>query len=430
MIHYVDSDQQDSMQRFSKIFDLRTDVTMPSLDREGLHIAFAKGTNKLINGGSSVKASKAEAIFAALGETLEREAFSLTAPDMRASSFSDLQDKGIRALDPESITVFSDEQEAILSGQATRLNRDSKIDWSCFSVAANGEAIYLPFQFNSFWRGKAPLYYYSTTNGNACGQNSMQAKLAATLELIERDAAMLYWWTQNAPLQIDLSSPDEILQCVCRRFKTILDRVTLFYLPTDLCVGAILAALRTTSGKSNPGYIFGLACKLDPICAIDRALSEVMQISYGKAIDTNPLPDFGDDYDQAIFNFPDHMHLYAQNPPKGALEFLFPARPKTIHFSKIPCLETGDPKKNLALLEQDCKRNGIRLYFKDISPKTAQRAGLFVFRAVSPDLLPIDAIHRFRHLGIPRVYRLPEKLRLKNRPQRFADLNPFPQPIS
>lgn len=438
MIHFIPGPEQISFDKFSKLFSKTKNFDLlPIRNSYGSESIFLlqtffknQGRSQQQGQGAGCSLDKRAAAFGAMGEALERYCFQFTQADFVDCSYQDLNKRNLSCLDPQSFKIFSEQQACILAKEAYNLNRRSKIDWTWAIEATNkGQKSLLPFQFFQFFKRKTPFYFGGSTSGNGCGQDPTGARLSALLEIIERDAVMYYWWSQNCPEQIDLSFENQRMASVFD--KDDFEKINLHFLKTDLNVYTFLASYQGRPSNRQPRLAVTAASHLDPSLAADKALRELrhslnwFQYSYQEIPDVN----YSMDFDKTIWLFYDRAIYYSFQPPSQSFSFLFPAKASTYKLKELHSYDQGEANKNLDFIIRDFKKNKLRLFFKDISTCEVRRAGLSVQRAFSPDLISIESMHKFRHLGYPRLYELGNKLNLKRKPKAYSDLNLYPHPF-
>ena len=438
MIHYIPPEDQLSAQKFARLFcsmdrlnitfrrDLNIGLMHPPTFDASVH--YNKGTG--VAWGGSNSDSKRNAAFGAMGEAIERYGLFMASYDLEPASFLELQTRKLNALDPESFTLYAQDQETLIKKEVDNLRRDTVLPWTWFQDALrNDRRILVPSLFNQFIYGHKPIYCEASTNGNGCGQSPAHAKRAAVLELLERDAIMFYWWTKNSPLTVDLSQPCPRLRKILAPFADLLPRTTLLYTKTDFDLPTLVAVFQGDLRRRLPMMAMSGGSGLDPFRAIDRALSELRAVVQHQmmTIPNQKSIFFSEDYDLTVWDYQDHVALYAYQEMKPAYEFLLAG--EVIHYSELPHNATGTHEGDLEFIVSEFHRNNHRLYFGDLTPRHMRAVDLHIYRSFSPDLIEVDPGHKFRALGVPRFYQLPQKLALRMRPQTSHDLNPFPHPF-
>ena len=111
------------------------------------------------------------------------------------------------------------------------------------------------------------------TTGLGLGSTESEALLSGLSEVVERDAAMLAWYSTYDPLEVVVED--------CEPFETLRRRVrsegltaTVLVLTQDIDVPVIAVALR---GEEWPEFALGSAAGLDPEAAATGALEEALQ---------------------------------------------------------------------------------------------------------------------------------------------------------
>jgi bacteriocin biosynthesis cyclodehydratase domain-containing protein len=117
------------------------------------------------------------------------------------------------------------------------------------------------------------------TNGCAAGQTLDDAILRGLLELIERDAAAIWWYNRvrRPAIRPDtLGAAPEALM-IFSEFERMGRRVHLLDLTTDIGIPVYAAITTTQDGRE---LFFGLGCSPDPKKAAFQALAEMGQVSF------------------------------------------------------------------------------------------------------------------------------------------------------
>ncbi len=440
MIHYIAPRDHLTLDTFDRLFDVhdwtfiefRDDPNRPIYGSRVYDAgSFFEMDKRHVIWGGSGHSSKRRAVYGAMAEAIERYCMYEAPISNWTVSFREVRAEGYNALDPSTIRLYSEEQEVLRTGVVKNLDRDTKLRWSWFFDAFTEEPILVPSLFNQPLWEERPVYCSASSNGNGCGLDRNMAMRSGLFELIERDAAMFYWWTKNCPAQIDLSSPSPSLAKVLDLHRPLLPYLTFFHTRTDLDLVSLVVVLRGNLKNRMPLLLMSGAARLDLVEALDRALSEMNSIvrQFAADFDYTRRINYQQDFDLTIWEFKDHVNLYAFNDFKKAYGFLFPSQPERISWRDLPHKMYRSHQEELEYVKDQFESCGLRLYFSELTPKLARETRLKVMRAYSPDLLQIDPGHKFRALGVPRLYSLPKKLGLKFQPVRFVDLNPYPHPF-
>ncbi|MFW6437047.1 MAG: YcaO-like family protein, partial [Halococcoides sp.] len=276
-----------------------------------------------------------DASMAAIGEAYERYAAAAATPQ-------DQSDVPEERVDPSSFVAPSDPDIGWLSGR--RLADDTR-------VAVPADRVVYP----------APTDSRGTTTGLALGDDRADATCRGLLEVIERDAAMLFWYSSADPL--GLSIDDD-------RFDRLVDRVsdcavTPLLVTQDVDVPVVAVALHR---EEWPAFSIATAAGLDPVAAALDALREAVQ-------NWMELRRIG--RDEAAGG---HVQ-YADRPP-AVDALLDPDR-------SVPAaglgVDTDDP---VSTLVDRLAAVDLDAYAVDITPPDVATMGLSAVRAVVPGAQP------------------------------------------
>ncbi len=388
------------------------------------------GTERIIIPGLGSGFSIHKAATSAIGEALERRfSFNNLKSDIKYKSYSSLRSLRKNALDPQSYRLFNPHQEGIYNKEILNLNRKTKLDWVWFEDALNlSKKILLPSIMNAV-AVKNDFIGKISSSGCAAGPTPEIAKLKATLELVERDNLLFYWRTMSSPLQLSFKNANPKVQSLLKLLAPYKNQIKFFYLKSDLIPITIQATFRGKKSNNEPLFVSCCSSSLNPIEAFEGALTELLYVVSGfKYRISEPPTYFGKNFDNSIWDFADRSHFYGCFKSDRAYNFLFSKKSKIINFIDIPN-KSRDTKTDLENILADFKKNKIRLYFRNNASKNLMRAGFWVYRAFSPDLILIDAVHRYRRLGSKRYFNLAKKMGLKRNLNSVAKLSDWPHPL-
>jgi ribosomal protein S12 methylthiotransferase accessory factor len=422
-------------QKFSKVFKSKIKILIKrsplSFASIPLHFFMAdlQWKNYEVASGYGISFSQVGAATSAVGEAVERLCIDAeNMVDVNANSYNNLKNSGQDVLDPESYTRYDSAQSAVVSGEVINLKKNIKAHWGIFEDCSTANRILIPVELA---RGKEfflPTLGEKTSNGCAAHSDPFQAKINGALELIERDHVLFYWRTGNTPREIDQATlPDHIRQ-IMSKLGGLEKGIKFFYLKMELSPITIQAVFLGRSTK-EPHFLLAAATRLNPVDCVEKALLELLSILQGYRPDQKVKATYGNCLENSVWDFQDRFSLYAHSANKEAYRFLISEKPKFMSFQELLNQEAGDPIKNFQAIVENLKSHKIRLYFRDATLPKFKSAGLFVYRAFSPDLIALDCLHRFRGLGHDRYYKMPSQLRLKKKPLKARDLNPWPHPI-
>ncbi|MFE2267705.1 YcaO-like family protein [Streptomyces lavendulae] len=390
---------------------------------------------------------------AAVGEAVERYCGNAVPGGLRVRSYHELTALGHRAVDPQTLALYSAAQYATRGFPFTPFTRDLPVAWTPGRDLHDGGEVMVPASLA--WldyfhgpRAAEPATHSLVYSGIAAGENRAHAERFALEELMERDATTLWWSTgaeaaafgdaETVTARLGGPAPGEGPG----------PSVRLLHIPSEFGVPVAAAFLQ----DPERGMVaFGSACRATPELAAEKALVE----AYGLYSLTRQLAEPGSEVWQAVgagtlerhvfrpyradrgyreafrpdyrdlTDLPAIAQLYLDPRMQGeALERL--RGPARTAFGEVPAVREDDPRR--VYLER-LAAAGLRAYGVDLTTPDVAAAGLAVVRVVVPGLIG-NAPPAFPYLGGERLYRIPAELGLVPRPLREDELYPHPLPLA
>jgi ribosomal protein S12 methylthiotransferase accessory factor len=368
------------------------------------------------------------AFAAAVGETAERYSAAYV-PEERLV-LATAHELGGEAVDPDRFELFAPHQYAAADFPFRPFTRATRVRWTRGWSLTDRRPVLVPAQlvyldWQCLHEEEEPIAA-SSSNGLACGQTRDAATLAGLLELIERDAFQIAWANRLSLPRLDVSGDPALVAYAARTY----DRARLPYATIDLSlfhdVPVVLGVVRSVP---DGGIAVGAAAAVDVREAWRKALNEAFAVSaWGRSlVRTDPHREFASDYDD-VRTFAYHVHFYAQpeNAPRAAF---LDGSDEVRDARTVARAGSGDAGEIVAAVASGLAARGIAVYAVDVTAPDIAAAGLHVVKAVSPELVPLDAVYRGRFLGPRRLYHAAHELGLLDRPQELADLNHDPHPF-
>ncbi|AZO49904.1 MAG: hypothetical protein EOS58_29480 [Mesorhizobium sp.] len=201
---------------------------------------------------------------------------------------------GPAAIAPESLNGFSPDQivaRAAWNRENTGFDwrppirhQSAVLDWLRVEDAFGGDGAFIPADFAFIGRreaGDEAAVAIGDSNGCAAGTTADAAKLAAILELVERDATGRWWYGRRQRQIIDLScliGIDTLVDWLLHRGR----RTWLFDITSDIDIPVVAAASAEPDGKDvSLGFSAGQSLQLAATAALTEMLQ--MEISLGAA---------------------------------------------------------------------------------------------------------------------------------------------------
>lgn len=242
---------------------------------------------------------------------------------------------------------------------------DREIDWLPVRDLLGGGTAYAPADALLIGRreaGDEQAVAIADSNGCAAGPDPDAALLAALLELIERDAAALWWYGGHAVPRLAVSACLEnagLIAFLSGRTR----RTALYDITCDIGVPVLAAVSSDPDGRE---VTIGFSAALDPALAAESAITELLQMEIA--------------LEQA-------QRLGSAAGPwqrwRDRVAMSVPPLSLGTSGGSLPQAQSGD---GLALVLAACRASGIRLYALDL---TRPEFRVPVVRALSPDLCPL-----------------------------------------
>ena len=320
---------------------------------------------------------------AAVGEALER--YAAAAFPLPKRPRSELRPEA--RVDADAFSLYSNEQRSRADFPHRALYRDDVAYTNVFSLPDNRET-WVPAALASLNPGDGGV---ATSTGLAAGPTPYAALLRAVQELVERDALAVTWLNGIPGRRVDLP-PEHASAVADLGGEAIGIDATPAHSPHPVALVAGHLPLRGT-----PRVALGAACRERWTDAIDKAFVEWVQgISF------------------AGF----HLELERRRPPKNASElktFDDHALYYTDHWeewTRVPLLRgaraepppdrtPGTTRESLVELVDALAREGVRVFYRDLTTPDLAEVGVCAVRALSPELAPIACDEEWRFLDRP-----------------------------
>jgi ribosomal protein S12 methylthiotransferase accessory factor len=362
----------------------------------------------------------AQARISALAESLERYSgvFDGSEPVVRASALQ----LGSSALQPNSVLGYSANQYAQREAANKRAHKahwvpepfrdDAVIDWTPLWSLTHQRVQHLPTSQCYFgYASTDPSFARADSNGCAAGTVPEEAVLQGLLELVERDAVALWWYSRARRRGVDLSSSrDPYVGRLQAHYGTLQRKLWALDITSDLGVPTF-AALSARTDQAQQDILYGFGAHLDPAVALSRALTEVNQ-----SLDAVPLAG-GPPGTQSYRGSAEAVHWW-RTATVHQQPYLAPSadEPQAC-LQDLPDLSTDRVDSDVTWLVQGLAQHGIEVLVLD---QTRPDVGLPVVRVVAPGLR-----HFWARFGPGRLYDVPVRQGWISRPLDESELNPF-----
>jgi oxazoline/thiazoline synthase len=366
-----------------------------------------------LSGGSFGKGSTAEQGEAsALMEAIERYSGIFQGDEIRVTRrFTDFPQGA--AIPPNEVLLFSDAQyrgglPPIMGHDVTPtappFDPSAKIEWSPVWSLRDECFRYLPTSLLYFFYtgGPAESYIHADSNGCAAGNTIEEAIVQGFLELVERDSYAIWWYNRSQRSELDLSRFDDpYVRDLKAQLAETGRRLWVLDITSDLGIPSFVALSHATQ-DGHEFVEYGSGAHFDPRIALLRALTEVNQfLSIGLLGARNAGPSHQDG--AMPFYLRDHLYL----TPNGYA----PVQPDNFNFGQL------DKREQVMACVKLATRHGLDFLVLD---QTRPDIEVPVVRVIVPGLR-----HFYRRFAPGRLYDVPVKLGLRDRPLLENEFNPL-----
>jgi ribosomal protein S12 methylthiotransferase accessory factor len=407
----------------------------PQHDRPKLH-SFSFSLNKestdgyaKFHNGFGASLSKEIALSKAIGESLERYFMGkYRESGFMSGTYADLSTR-LAVLDIQDLNGFTDEQKRVFP--EFDYSADSVLRWTEGRLYPSGKRVLMPAQtvfWNYIYRNEKTLLK-NTTSGCAGHFTREEAVLSALLELIQRDAFLIYWLNNLSPSVLQIPTRtytqlDELLAYVQRYDLeiTFLDTTADIMVPTVTCVVIDRAAPEAPIISIGSSSGFDIEDAL-----IQSALEAIAVNSYAATLETYKATD---DYRP----FSDkNLHRDARlSAWKGAAmmeRFAFFLAGPSEHIrdfaARMPVQENVGDRLAYLLKQFDALGKGYEVYLYEAEDPLLEEIGFHVVRVVVPQLIPMYLTEYAAPLASRRLREVPAKMGY----EAAETLNPWPHPF-
>jgi len=374
--------------------------------------------NKLI--ANAISENKEEALIKTVMETLERFYLTISPPhkELIKDNFLNLKEKlkqksnKIKILNPEIFFNIIKKQNN--KNNKFCFNQKTNFYWVKAINFLTNSKILIPAQLFYLTFSKEPIIRFPDSSGAAANFSINDALKSSILELIERDAFAIFFYTKKEPKKVDLLKTNN------KKIKEIIEKINKYRLfiysfdiTADLNMPTIASFIVDRSGL-GPALTCGVAADFDLVNALKKSILECCQT-------LNSLRDIS-----LIKNEKIKTKLIKKSPITKRLIFwsktenlfyfkhLFSLKPTPIFSHKVK-KKIENNKDLLKKIKKMASLKKINIFWKKVSPKILDKYNIFLVKSVSFDLIPLSLFHDFPYLNHPRLkkHKLKEENLLK-----------------
>ncbi len=334
------------------------------------------------SGGSGAAFTRDQALWATVGETMER--YSASIYDADAFTIAREADLPDPAIDMSAFVMFAPEQYGQAGFSYHAYDPERPRAWIKGRDLASGAPVWAPAQMVYLSQGwiAEDILGQTVSTGLACHVGEERAALSGLLELVERDgfasAWLLHWGPPRLRLDADTLAR---LSPQCRRALANPElAITLCAAPNPFGVFNVFAFAEHP--KLKVGCV-GACARLDLAAAVEKAVVEVLHgwsATLRARNGVEPIPD-----KHAIRNPHDHSLYYHQPDTWADMEW-FRSSAETVAPDDLRC---GAPVETLSDLVSRLDAHGIATSCYDITSDDVALLGFHVTKVLAPGLQPL-----------------------------------------
>lgn len=286
-------------------------------------------------------------------------------------------------------------------------DRKEEMDWTPVYSLTDNTFHYLPSCFCYAQYPSADetrLYSYPDSNGCAAGNTLEEAILQGLLELVERDAAAIWWYNRLKRPSVNLhKTGNPYIEKVTAYYRSIERSLEVMDITSDLGIPVFVAISHCLKNGDKVIYAFG--AHLDASIALERAIIELNQLLPVAVKESHLIRDLTFRNWLHTVKRTDHDYLIPQETEMKDIQTDYPpCCGPWLYDSLMFCLNALE-KVNLKLFVLDLTQ-------KDI--------GLPVVRVIIPGLR-----HFWRRTAQGRLYTVPVKMGWLEKEKKESELNPI-----
>ena len=386
---------------------------------------------KALNHGDAASIDSDRAIMKAVGESIERYCSGqYDKNDLVLAAFDEFDGD---AVDPQTFALYSGEQYSQENFPFSPLTHQTPLQWVKGNSLKEDKPLWVPAAFvyvpYLFDNPKEQPFFNSISTGLACGPDLVSALYKSILEAIERDTFMIVWKNQLVLPRLDpWSSNDPFVQQLLEALQYVSLDCEAVYLTSDISVPVIIVILKREDG--TPYTTMGIGADLDPNRALSQALEEAYLTFLGMSRYAKLKNDYKPESDYSDINTPTlHALAHAVCPElRSSINFLTSSK-NLLSFGSLPNLSSESKIDNIHTLVKLLDEKDLDIISYDLTTLDVDEVGFKVVRSVVPGLQPLDINHSRRYEGGKRLFEVPVKMGLLDKPHGTRELNRFPHPF-
>jgi ribosomal protein S12 methylthiotransferase accessory factor len=358
----------------------------------------------------------------AVAEALERYAMCVHEPgDFVVAAANEL---GGEALDLDRIPRLSDAEYRNPKCPLRPVDKRRRIRWVRAFSLTHRRDVFVPAALTHLYLRPwdAERFWMPISTGVAAHTDLRQAIASGICEVVERDAIALTWLCRLPLPRLELDAAlSPAAAALVRTVSRSQIRQLLFDATTDVGVPTVYT-IQLRDGDPVCAQLVNCVTDLDAIAAVGKAMRETTA-ARSAFRQSKPIPE-----DVQDFYHLEHGALYCGRPSaRREFDFLLEGK-QTSPLSGLSGGTSQDTASQVEHLVRQLAGQGREVILVDLTTDELRDVGLWVVRAIIPELVPMSAVHAARFLGMPRIYQYASNYLGHNFGEEHV--NPCPQPFA
>lgn len=356
-------------------------------------------------GGSSF--SKDKALMKAIGEALERYSLNIYREnDFVWDSYSNLMEKAINPEDFIPPSEFKIKPEFALYN-----SENNKLNWIKGYSLTQDKDVFVPAQlvFVPYrYKRNEPVIQFPISTGAASYSSLKGAILTGLLEVIERDAFMIYYLKKLSPNIIEIEkSGNEIFEKIFSSIKRYNLELYILDIRTDVPVYSILAIIIDRTGL-GPAVSLGMKSDLSIKNAITGAVEETLHSRFWirEAMIEEGSKRIKEIYERRYFVSDIRERGLLWSEPQMIDKINFFLEGKSVLIEDYPPIKS----KNLNTLLDYFKKETVEVLYVYVTPPNLERMKNYTVKVLIPQFQPLYLDERFPYWKGKRLEEVPQRL--------------------
>ena len=381
-----------------------------------------------VTGGTALEAESALA--KAIGEAVERHCASFYDPStVEYASYAGLGD---RAIDPRRFVQWSEAQYSTPGFPYARPDSRAILGWvPGWSLTRNAEVLVPASLVHVTYVPHSPseIFELAPVSGYAAGITREDAILGGILEVVERDAFVIFWRNRLPVPGFDLRTfADGRVKETLSRFASAPVRLVCSRLTTDIGIPVAFTVMMGTH-PSYPAAMIGASASLDEERAIEKALTESSMVHLlTRTLHESPYsrrPVRRED----VLTQEDHALFFAARENLPLLDTILRPRSLVARDDLVSDGASDDAAGNIVTCVNRLAACGLEAIVVDITLPEMAQLGFSVVKVLVPGAQPLDFGMHHPHLDGSRMFESPVRMSYRSTVPDVTELNFEPHPF-